>query len=233
MTDSDVVEVSPERIPTPPPPKIDKSPEQGGQSTESLSVEETNKLRAKLGLKPLQVKNDSKSNRSDGKKKDDLGEFYHRPAANLKDKALQQKIKTKLFEHKEKRHIENKLLRMKPLGDSDSGGDDDDVHKWVDKNRKIQYEKMEAEKRARQLEELDEQFGISEVIQSDVQQKRARQYTDKNLKGLRVEHSIDTFGEEETVVLTLKDQNVLDEGEDVLVNVNMLDEERYKKVSAL
>lgn len=32
------------------------------------------------------------------------------------------------------------------------------------------------------------------------------------------------------MVLTLKDQGVLDEGGDVLVNVNMVDDERYKKV---
>jgi hypothetical protein len=32
------------------------------------------------------------------------------------------------------------------------------------------------------------------------------------------------------VILTLKDQGVLDEGGDVLENVNMVDDERYKKV---
>ncbi len=32
------------------------------------------------------------------------------------------------------------------------------------------------------------------------------------------------------VVLTLKDKGVLDEDEDTLVNVNMVDDERYKKV---
>lgn len=32
------------------------------------------------------------------------------------------------------------------------------------------------------------------------------------------------------MILTLKDQAVLDEGGDVLVNVNMVDDERYKKV---
>jgi hypothetical protein len=32
------------------------------------------------------------------------------------------------------------------------------------------------------------------------------------------------------VILTLKDQGVLDEGGDVLVNVNMMDDERYRKV---
>lgn len=32
------------------------------------------------------------------------------------------------------------------------------------------------------------------------------------------------------MILTLKDQGVLDEGGDVLVNVNMMDDERYRKV---
>lgn len=32
------------------------------------------------------------------------------------------------------------------------------------------------------------------------------------------------------MILTLQDKGVLDEDEDVLVNVNMLDDERYKKV---
>ena len=35
--------------------------------------------------------------------------------------------------------------------------------------------------------------------------------------------------EGKVVVLTLKDQNILEAEEDILVNVNMLDEERYKK----
>ena len=39
----------------------------------------------------------------------------------------------------------------------------------------------------------------------------------------------DSFGEGNTVILTLKDQPVLAEESDVLVNVNMIDDERYKK----
>ena len=40
----------------------------------------------------------------------------------------------------------------------------------------------------------------------------------------------DHFAEGKAVILTLKDQGVLDEGGDVLVNVNMIDDERYRKV---
>lgn len=81
------------------------------------------------------------------------------------------------------------------------------------------------------LEELDEQFGIGEVVESEQRAKRMRQYTEKNLRGLRVDHDLENFDEGKSVVLTLKDQGVLDEDDDVLVNVNMLDDERYKKVS--
>lgn len=132
------------------PPKGEKSPEPGGgQSSESLSIEETNKLRAKLGLKPLDVQsndNSKSAGSSNGKIKDDLGEFYHKPADHLGAKAEQEKLRQKLADHKEKRKLESKLSKVKSLGDSDS---DDDVQKWVDRNRHLVDQKKEAEKRVR------------------------------------------------------------------------------------
>lgn len=56
-------------------------------------------------------------------------------------------------------------------------------------------------------------------------------YTHKDLRGLTVQHDIESFAEERDVILTLKDKGILDEDDDVLVNVNMVDDERYKKVS--
>lgn len=41
----------------------------------------------------------------------------------------------------------------------------------------------------------------------------------------------DSFKEERDVILTLKDKPVLDEEQDTLINVNIVDDERYKKVS--
>lgn len=224
IADSDVIEISPERVPTPPPPKFETTPETSAQSSDSLSIEETNKLRAKLGLKPLNLSTDDK--KADGKKKDDLGEFYHKPAANISEKKEQEKFKTKLSEHREKRHILNKLSKIKTLGESDI---DEDVSAWVTKNRNALAARQEAEKRAKMLEELDAQFGVSEIIDTEVRERRKQQYTEKSLKGLQIEHDINDIAEERQVILTLKDQNVLDEKEDVLVNVNMLDNERYKK----
>lgn len=80
------------------------------------------------------------------------------------------------------------------------------------------------------LEELDAQFGVSEVVESEKREKMRQKYTERDLKGLTVQHDLDSFAEERTTILTLKDKGVLDEEEDILVNVNMQDDERYKKV---
>lgn len=154
MAGSDVVEIIPDDSYSAPPTKTnnDKSPESSSQGVESLSIDETNKLRAKLGLKPLEIGSASSSSgnnagsktQSDGKKKDDLGEFYHKPAENLQQKAQQEKIRNKLAEAKEKRQLHNKYAKVKTLGESDT---DDDVESWINKNRKIGEAKKEAEKR--------------------------------------------------------------------------------------
>lgn len=44
----------------------------------------------------------------DGKIKDDLGEFYHKPAANIAEQQKSEKLRQKLQERKEKRKMELK-----------------------------------------------------------------------------------------------------------------------------
>lgn len=130
----------------PPPPEISRqrspSPAKGGGAQTSLSIEETNRLRAKLGLKPLETT--TVSAEDPNKIKDDLGEFYHKPAPNNNDKVKTQKIKERLTTQKERRQIESNLSKVKTLGESDS---DDDAKAWVQKNRKLQMEKKKAEER--------------------------------------------------------------------------------------
>ncbi|XP_034670055.1 U4/U6.U5 tri-snRNP-associated protein 1 isoform X1 [Drosophila subobscura] len=208
-----------------------------------LSVQETNKLRAKLGLKPLEVESgpskvataattsESKKSGGDGdlsSYKDEWGEFLHKPADNIKEKKEAEKLREKLKQRKEKRFLEERLARIRTLGESDE--ETDNVTKWVDKNKRVVNEREEAKKKAKELEELDEAFGIADIVEQEKLKARQRAYGDNNLKGLCVEHDMDDFGEGRTVILTLKDQDVLNEEEgDTLVNVNMLDDERYKK----
>lgn len=65
-----------------------------------MSIEETNRLRAKLGLKPLQLDTPTPSSENDGKFKNenteggtDMGEFVHKPATNIADKMKGEKIR--------------------------------------------------------------------------------------------------------------------------------------------
>ncbi|KAJ9578722.1 hypothetical protein L9F63_005084, partial [Diploptera punctata] len=233
----DVVIVPPppkiSRPSTPPPPAISSgdspSAPVSSRSDQSLSIEETNKLRARLGLKPLKVEDIPGLKDESGEKKKevdggvDMGEFVHKPAENLTQKAQTEKVKQRLVEHKERRQIESKLSRTKALGESDD--DDDSTQAWVARSRKMQ------EERAKALEELDAEFGIGELVEDEIRNERRVAYSARDLRGLKVEHSVDHFSEGKSVILTLKDQGVLDEGGDVLVNVNMIDDDRYKKAN--
>ncbi|XP_064535240.1 U4/U6.U5 tri-snRNP-associated protein 1 [Drosophila montana] len=211
-----------------------------------LSIAETNKLRAKLGLKPLEVdtgssksapsnsSNSQHENKRSGTDKDlssykdEWGEFLHKPADNIKEKKEAEKLRDKLKQRKEKRFLEERLARIRTLGESDE--ETDNVSKWVDRNKRVVNQREEALRKAKELEELDEAFGVADIVEQEKQKARQLAYGDRNLKGLRVEHDVDDFGEGRTVILTLKDQDVLNEEEgDTLVNVNMIDDERYKK----
>ncbi|KAL0267470.1 UNVERIFIED_CONTAM: hypothetical protein PYX00_009728 [Menopon gallinae] len=157
-----------------------------------------------------------------------MGEFVHKPADNIADKARGEKIRERLTERKEKREIEKKLKSVKTLGE-ESESEDDDTRAWVQKSRQKELEKKQAEARAKLLEELDEEFGVGELVEEEIRHDRRTAYTAKDLKGLKVEHALAGFNEGSSVILTLKDQAVLNDEGDVLVNVNMVDDERYKK----
>uniref|UniRef100_A0A2M4AHJ6 Putative u4/u6.u5 snrnp associated protein n=1 Tax=Anopheles triannulatus TaxID=58253 RepID=A0A2M4AHJ6_9DIPT len=213
-----------------------------------LSIEETNKLRAKLGLRPLDVTPSKPEAESSGrdengagpeKLKDDWGEFYHKPARNLLEKTQEEKIREKLKERREKRAIEEKLKRLQTLGEDEEV---DDVRNWVAKTRDKDKLRREAEERAKQLDALDEELvtGLDDTP-APSGRRRGRDerkgkgkdggpYRDRDLEGLRVEHDVEAFTEGRQVILTLKDADVLDEAAgDTLVNVNMIDDERYKR----
>ena len=111
----------------------------GDGSAESMSIEETNAMRAKLGLAPLEI--------TTGEARDDgtiLAEdgtaFRHVAAESLTDKKKQEKLKLKINERRNKRDIEKRLNKVKGLGESDSDGDD--TNKWIERSRKIERKKV-------------------------------------------------------------------------------------------
>lgn len=133
FTGSDVIEVPPAPIISKKTKSHTKSPspipENG--AGDCLSIEQTNKLRAKLGLKPLEIepvapappsisldnddgKNSNYKNDEKGLNsfKDEWGEFLHKPADNLAEKAEAEKLREKFKQRKEKRALEEKLKRV-------------------------------------------------------------------------------------------------------------------------
>lgn len=92
----------------------------------SMSIEESNKLRAKLGLKPLNIGGGAAKDaeeEDDGTKEGSLipgSDVRHLPAVNLTEKTHIEKMREKLQQKRQKRLVESKLLNVKTLGESDS-----------------------------------------------------------------------------------------------------------------
>lgn len=235
----------------PAPPSISKparspSPIPEGGVGDSLSIQETNKLRAKLGLKPLETDTGpiNQPGSSKGEKsgltrregdptdlnqyKDDFGEFFHKPAGNIAEKNKADKIRNKLKERKEKRALDAKLAQIRGLGDSEDEKEENATD-WIKKSRNKEREKQEAAQRAKMLEEMDQEFGVGALVEQETRNTKRAAYKNRDLKGLRVEHDAEAFTEGKQVILTLKDKEVLAEDDDTLINVNMIDDERYKK----
>merc|ERR1719259_412677 len=182
-----------------------------GTSQASLSIEETNKLRLKLGLKPLDV-----GNKDDEKKEEDR-DFVHKPAEDLWEKKKQEKLREKLKVAKEKRILQAKMSKVRTLGDDDS---DDDVANWVTKIRK-----------ADEVKKAADEFGLQEIVKDELNEKKEQpRYSQNDLKGLEVEHDLENFRDGTTEILVIKDKEILDENEeDILHSVSLQDVEKSKK----
>ncbi|XP_030921658.1 U4/U6.U5 tri-snRNP-associated protein 1 [Geospiza fortis] len=66
---------------------------------------------------------------------------------------------------------------------------------------------------------MDQEFGVSPLVEEEFQRRRRERYSARDLQGLTVEHDPASIPEGQTLVLTLKDRGVLEGGEDVLEQV--------------
>ncbi|XP_062523165.1 U4/U6.U5 tri-snRNP-associated protein 1-like isoform X2 [Corticium candelabrum] len=173
--------------------------------------------------KDLQSDGESEGGESKKKKQD-----VHVPAHNIGEKREQEEVKRKLAEMQEKRKIREKLSKVKSLGEGDDEKENESAASWIEKSRRIQRERELAAKREQMMREMDED--VDRENDSDMAKEARPEYSLRDLAGLTVEHSRDTFLEGKAVVLTLKDADVLDEERgDVLYNINLLDNEKAAK----
>ncbi|KAF5367383.1 hypothetical protein D9758_003695 [Tetrapyrgos nigripes] len=171
---------------------------------EEISLEETNKIRISLGLKPLT----DDSAPADNKEKQAEDNYAKRRELEAKERETK-KISDRIAKIRNRREL-NASLKGVTLGDPEG---DEDTLKWIKKAKK--REKELAKKRQQELDSLD--------------QALQEEYTERDLAGLKVTHDFDEMDEGEARILTLKDSRILDNEEDELQNVEMAEEERRKK----
>ncbi|KAN0120677.1 SART-1 family domain containing protein [Russula decolorans] len=176
---------------------------------ESISLEETNKIRISLGLKPLT----DDSAPADDKEKQAETNYTKRREAEAKERDTK-RIQDRISKVRNKREL-NASLRGTTLGDADA--DTDDALKWIKKNKK--REKELAKKRQAELESMDKVF--------------QEEYTEKDLEGLKVSHDLSQLEDGESHILTLKDSRILDNEDDELQNVEMAEAENTKERNEL
>ncbi|KAH7341266.1 SART-1 family-domain-containing protein [Rhizoctonia solani] len=173
---------------------------------ESISLEETNKIRISLGLKPL---TDDKAPSND--KDQEAEQNYAKRKKADEDDRKKGEIAKNIAKARNRIELNRRLVGA-TLGDAeeDIGLD---AKNWVKKAKK--KEKELAAKRQAEQESMDKMAQAT--------------YDERDLEGLKVSHDMDNLNEGEDRILTLKDSRILDNEEDELQNIDMAEEEEDKK----
>ncbi|KAI1381522.1 SART-1 protein [Hypoxylon crocopeplum] len=198
---------------------------------DAAAIEETNRLRVSLGLKPLPVPgasgpqfkekeltpDEEPANNIETREAAAYDNYKKHQDAQVTKKRREEKAAAIKKARDAAKRFEN--LQGKGLGDADESGDVD-AKSWLisQKKRQKQIEK------ARKLEK--------ELAAAEAAAAAAVQYTSKDLAGVKVGHEIDAFEGGEEQILTLKDSNILgaddDEG-DELENLDLKEQEKLSK----
>ncbi|TIB37314.1 hypothetical protein E3P84_00441 [Wallemia ichthyophaga] len=189
---------------------IDVAQSSMSQATESMSLEDTNAMRVKLGLKPIQDDNSSQNNEKSAESN------YATLKADEQKERESEEQRVNIERTRNKLQL-NKRLKGKTLGE-DTG--EDDAKKWAKRLKRKQKEAAERVARA-QLE------------QDNLYTQDDSNYNESHLSGLRVGHNVDDFAEGKDHILTLKDGAVLDDADDELQNLDLAEDERGRERAEL
>lgn len=207
--------------------------------SDALSIEQNNKVRVALGLKPLPVPGArdgpvfKESKDEDGDASSDSAD--EDPGSTLESRAAQGYENWNKYQEeaqaKQKREARNDAIRKaresaqrmaklegKGLGEAD-GDNELDTKGWLKQHKKMQ-KKLEKERARKLAEEL-----------ADREQMATAEYTAEDLAGVKVGHEMGEFDESGEQVLTLKDTTI-DENEqagDELENIGLRETEQTKE----
>ncbi|KAI1403768.1 SART-1 protein [Hypoxylon fuscum] len=195
---------------------------------DAAAIEEANRLRVSLGMKPLPVPGASgpqfkeKTSEPDEEAANNLetreAAAYDNYTKHQNAEAAKRKREQKAAAIKKARDAAKRFenLEGKGLGEADDDKDID-TKSWLISQKKRQ-KKID---KARKLEE--------ELAAAEAAAAAAVQYTSKDLAGVKVGHEIDSFEDGEEQILTLKDSNIVkddDEEGDELENVDLREREK-------
>jgi U4/U6.U5 tri-snRNP-associated protein 1 len=185
----------------------------------SCSVEETNRIRALLGLKPLRIDKPNAEAQA-------VKNFNDQKEADTKAKEAAV-ISERLEKAKEKRLLREKLDGP-TLGDDEEGALGSAAD-WVKRSRVKALDEKEKAKQlaAKMAQEEEEQMLLA----------KQKNYDASEMKGMQIMHSGTDFEIGDQVVLTLADSSILEKDEygkvkgvnedtDVLENVNMTEKDK-------
>ncbi|GMH35392.1 hypothetical protein BSKO_03260 [Bryopsis sp. KO-2023] len=193
----------------------DETQRQEGEGDLSMSVDETNKLRLKLGLKPLEVGKPKREQALEKKAREERAE-----AEKARETIA---LKEKIEEAKKRRRINKSLEGVKGLGEASSG--DEDVEDWVEKFSQVKDKTKKEEVPAEKPSQSKEDDSDEDAPHPDA----------KDLAGMKVRHGVDEIGDGETMILTLADVPILDEkgrlneADDELENALRVEQKKRKK----
>ncbi|SPO05652.1 related to DNA binding protein SART-1 [Cephalotrichum gorgonifer] len=194
---------------------------------DAASLEEANKLRVSLGMKPLPVPgaaepepgsdNEASAEESDylQARTDAAGENFQKLRAeeDVKRRRDERAAAIKKAREKAQRHA---VLEGKGLGD---GEEEVDAKAWLAGQKKRQ-------KQIAKLRKLEEEQAAAEA-----QAAAALQYTSRDLAGVKVAHDASNFLDGEEQILTLKDSTIAENEEegDELENLGLREQERLQR----
>ncbi|KAK9477581.1 SART-1 protein [Lipomyces japonicus] len=179
---------------------------------ESLSLAETNRRRISLGLKPIPITAEQTQISLDLPADDDLlvAANYVAHVSHQQQTFRQNAARARIKAAKER--LERlKFLKGRGLGEGDEDSPEDAVA-WLKKTKT---------KLRKSVISIPEEEGDDHEVNQE--------YSSNDLQGLKVAHDSTDILAGNELILTLKDSNVLDEEEDVLISTSIQDKERITK----
>ncbi|KAH8903970.1 hypothetical protein BR93DRAFT_900754 [Coniochaeta sp. PMI_546] len=193
---------------------------------DAASIEEINKLRKSMGMKPLPVPGKAAEQAPPAEIDEDAPSTLETREAQAYDNFRKAQEAEAAKKRREERAAAVKkarekaqrfaVLEGKGLAELDEA-QDLDAKSWLKNQKKRQKEIAKARK-------LEEEQAAAEAA-------AAKEYTSKDLTGIKVGHDVSSFLDGDEQVLTLKDTNVLDESadEDELENLELREREKLQE----